>query len=915
MTCPASHAVTQTDIDNGSYANTATGDSDQTPSSDSTVTINFTPNPDISIVKSSDATGTNSVGDSITYTYDVQNTGNVTLTNVTAADAHVGLSAISCTPAQGSTLTPSVTMQCTATYTVLQSDVDAGHIDNIGVATGTPPTGPDVTESDPLSVSLPQNAGLTIAKSQTSTGPYAVGGSISYSVVVTNTGSVTLTNVIVSDADLTPNSNTCASLAPGSTCVLNGTYTVQQADVNVGSFTNTASVTDDAVCPAAGAGTCEDSFIVTFQQNPAIHVVKSSTTTSITADGQVVPYSFTVTNTGNVSLTGVTVSDSMCDAAPALQSGDNGDLQLETTETWIYTCNHTVTQLEVNAGGNLSNTVTADSTESTPDTDTLNIPVGQNHALTITKSATSAGPYSLGDTITYDVVMENTGNVTLTNVVVSDPKLTPSTANCASVTPGNLCTLTGTHTVTQADIDAGSINNTGSVTDDNVCPAAGPTVCEDTVTVTFPKNPGLSIVKEVSNSSSGPWNDTSVTVTVGDTVYYRVRVANTGNTTLTGLTVDDGMASCTLARGTDMTGNNDNTFEIGEEWAYTCSVTAIAGTNNNTATADSNETSQSSDTASYIAGAASVADPALSKAASPSQASVGETVTFTLAVTNQGTAPAPNVVVTDALPSIFDVTAVNVSGAPLGTLVNVTPVIGTGPAPYTVVVTLGADLAASDLVTIQIVTKVNSLGNPPINNTASLTTSALTDVVANDADSISINVRNSVRRLPATGFAKGLKTVLGTQPLDLKYAATDVMLEIPSLGVKIPIVGVPQKNGTWNVSWLENQAGWLQGSAFPSWSGNSVLTGHVYLASGLPGPFVDLSKLKYGDKIIVYAYGQKYTFAVQTNTIVNPSDQSAMKHEEKSWVTLVTCKDYDEKTKTYLSRVVVRAVLVKVDWE
>jgi LPXTG-site transpeptidase (sortase) family protein len=141
------------------------------------------------------------------------------------------------------------------------------------------------------------------------------------------------------------------------------------------------------------------------------------------------------------------------------------------------------------------------------------------------------------------------------------------------------------------------------------------------------------------------------------------------------------------------------------------------------------------------------------------------------------------------------------------------------------------------------------------------------------------------------------------------------MLEIPSLGVKLPIVGVPQKDGTWNISWLENQAGWLQGTAFPSWSGNSVLTGHVYMANGLPGPFVHLNKLKYGDKIIIHAYGQKYTFAVQTNAIVSPDDQSVIQHEEKSWLTLVTCKDYDEKTKAYLSRVVVRAILVRVDWE
>ncbi len=51
-------------------------------------------------------------------------------------------------------------------------------------------------------------------------------------------------------------------------------------------------------------------------RTPALNVVKSSTTTSVTAAGQVVPYTFTVTNTGNVTLTGVTVTDPNCDARP-----------------------------------------------------------------------------------------------------------------------------------------------------------------------------------------------------------------------------------------------------------------------------------------------------------------------------------------------------------------------------------------------------------------------------------------------------------------------------------------------------------------------------------------------------------------------------------------------------------------------
>ena len=75
----------------------------------------------------------------------------------------------------------------------------------------------------------------------------------------------------------------------------------------------------------------------------------------------------TVTNTGNVTLTGITVSDPNCTSAISGPTGDtNGDGQLQVTETWVYTCSHTVTQAEIdtNGGGDgdLDNTVTADST-------------------------------------------------------------------------------------------------------------------------------------------------------------------------------------------------------------------------------------------------------------------------------------------------------------------------------------------------------------------------------------------------------------------------------------------------------------------------------------------------------------------------------------------------------------------------
>lgn len=177
------------------------------------------------------------------------------------------------------------------------------------------------------------------------------------------------------------------------------------------------------------------------------------------------------------------------------------------------------------------------------------------------------------------------------------------------------------------------------------------------------------------------------------------------------------------------------------------------------------------------------------------------------------------------------------------------------------------------------------------------------------------DVSSRAKLLPSTGFAPNQVTDLSNMPRETYAATNGVTLVIPSLGIKIPVVGVPFKSGDWNVAWLGNEAGWLEGTAFPSWMGNSVITSHVYLSNGLPGPFVNLNQLKYGEKLIVQAYGQKYTFEVRSNEIVAPNNLSAFKHEEQPWLTLVTCKEYDEKTNSYRKRVVVRAVLVSVTAE
>jgi LPXTG-site transpeptidase (sortase) family protein len=166
--------------------------------------------------------------------------------------------------------------------------------------------------------------------------------------------------------------------------------------------------------------------------------------------------------------------------------------------------------------------------------------------------------------------------------------------------------------------------------------------------------------------------------------------------------------------------------------------------------------------------------------------------------------------------------------------------------------------------------------------------------------------------IPSTGFAPGQPTVLTALQEEYKGFG-DFNLEVPSLGINVPIVGVPEVSRIWDVSWLGQEAGWLAGSAFPTWNGNSVLTAHVYDAFGKPGPFVNVSKLTWGDKVIIDAWGTQYTYEVREVLQVNPDDVSAMmKHQTSPWLTLVTCRDYDESLDSYLYRVLIRAVLVGV---
>ena len=167
--------------------------------------------------------------------------------------------------------------------------------------------------------------------------------------------------------------------------------------------------------------------------------------------------------------------------------------------------------------------------------------------------------------------------------------------------------------------------------------------------------------------------------------------------------------------------------------------------------------------------------------------------------------------------------------------------------------------------------------------------------------------------LPETGFAPGRLTAITAQPASKVYADLgELWLEIPRLEVETSIIGVPEIGNGWDTAWLGVSAGYLQGTAFPTWRGNSAIAGHKVLPDGEAGPFAELHRLVYGDRIVIHGWGQQYLYEVRTMERVQPQDLSVLQHEELPWLTLITCRDFDESTGLYPWRTIVRAVQVDI---
>ena len=199
---------------------------------------------------------------------------------------------------------------------------------------------------------------------------------------------------------------------------------------------------------------------------PAMSMVVSYDTTNVyDAVDQEVNYIYVIANTSTTPLPGpMTVTDDRvttvtCPEITTLNAGES------------ITCTgpYKITQLDLNAGS-FTNTATASAGGSNSPAVVTTVTVTQTRALTLTTKADPVTYNNVGDLITYSYDIKNTGNVTLGPVqfLINDDKF-DAQFNCGSdatsIDPNATVFCSRTYTITQADLNAGSVTNTATVTD------------------------------------------------------------------------------------------------------------------------------------------------------------------------------------------------------------------------------------------------------------------------------------------------------------------------------------------------------------------------------------------------------------------------------------------------------------------
>jgi uncharacterized repeat protein (TIGR01451 family) len=578
-------------------------------------------------------------GETVTWTYLVTNTGNVTLSGIGVMDDPQG--AVAC---PYTSLAPKQSMTC-----ILTGTAGVGGYSNTAVVTGTPPGGfAGVTASD-ASHYFGAEPIVTLEKrtndedADTVPGPNILTGeTVAWTYLVTNQGNVGLTAIAVSDDGGAVVSCPVTDLAPGgsTTCTATGIAVA-------GQYTNTGTVT---ATPPVGADVSAGDVSHYFGVNPAVATRKQTMGKDAgTAPGpyieagDLVTWTYLVTNTGNVALTNVTVVD---DQGVTV---DCGQTTLAVSETMV--CEAT----DLAVAGQYTNTGTASGTPPLgADVSASDVShyFGSDPSLALEKLTNDEpadrvpGAFVLtGDAVTWTYVVTNTGNVLLTDVTVTDDQVGPISCPTSELGPreSTMCEASGVAVT-------GQYTNTGTVTG---APPVGAEVWATDLSHYFGAEPGIVVEKHTAGEDAdllpGPY------VQAGGLVTWTYLVTNTGNVTLTQVTVVDDKPSVTVSCP-------QTTLVVSEMMTCTATGTAVAGqyVNVGTATGVSPEplaAVSDTDLSHYYGVAPAIDVEKLTEGADADDPTgptipVGRPVAWTYVVQNVGNVPLSEAVVVDSDPAV-----------------------------------------------------------------------------------------------------------------------------------------------------------------------------------------------------------------------------------------------------------------------
>ena len=332
-----------------------------------------------------------------------------------------------------------------------------------------------------------------------------LGDTLSYSAVATNTGNVPLENVNVKDALIDTSGTDCASLPLGATCTSTVTYTIVQADVERGSVTNTATAAADGVADKT----------VTRQtavdQVEELELEKTTTATGFNGTGENITYSYKVTNTGTVTLSGtLEVDDDKIESGNITCPAVSGD-GLAPGAFLTCTGSYTTTQADVDAG-KVTNEATASLGGVTSGSDSVTVnwqaPQGSQPDLSVSSGEDDEDAGSFTFTVTLNPSSLQTVTVdyaTSDGTATSGVDYTPESGTL-TFSPGD---TSKSVTVTITDDDVDEEDETFNLT------------LSDAVNASIPLPTGTFTIRD-DDTAGVTVSDTSIDIEEGDSDNYTV---------------------------------------------------------------------------------------------------------------------------------------------------------------------------------------------------------------------------------------------------------------------------------------------------------------------------------------------------------------------------------------------------------